>query len=847
MKIKKSLIPKREKYQKNQKEKILTTNYESIKPENIFIKNILQKNSSLKDLKETIQKESNNNMHEIFSSEENRLKAIKYVLHVSKGKENQKNCMNQYPNNVNNKKNVSFISCDAPLPEKNKNRIEVKKSPKVFNNRLEQLSPIKNEKNDNDDRPLFEEDSLKYNNNKIREKKINRYDYSPSTLIPSNQINIINSQRETNIIQKKNQISLKKNKSYNNNYIDDKTQDYYDNKNNLNDQNPTLKNNNYIKLKYSKTQNERFRNPQPDYSLKNKQKTDNVRNKTIDIYNQSINSELNNYYKTENNFNNYNSQQKKKDIYSINNNNDIKFNVIGKYNHKKNISQDYYSNDFQIKNNNTNNIPFYSTEVNHFYEPNNNNRINYINNSKKLNYLDNNNKSKTLIRIMNKNNNGFKDLCNNNYYPKKTEPNIPFKKKNNSLYINDSNAMKINPKEYKEKECNNNLSNENKEDTNFSFHKKIFTNISYKTINANNEDNVRDKDNKEKLNILNNKILVKKRPLKENQNIEIINPNEKNNNTKYNVLNICQINAFNYESTNENKIIFESENEIFDYIRNKYEEDKNNNNIDKKFNYTGFCLTKKYKGKILYEIKIEDNINIINKKLKDENVKVNNELIEIITVNNIEELYKLKDQIITLEKDISKIKEENENLTKKDSLKNELIQNIDKEKQNLIEENKKICIELNKIKQLNNNLNEQLKELLEKNKIAKQYEIEKMEEMNIAINPKIEMLEDKKIQNEKIEINKTPKYNNDIFNNYNILSIELIDSNLDGDPESKRSNLLSGFRASRVSDIKDFKINNNDSGEKDIKKSLDLLYEKSNDDSNIDKDGPNTLKENGEN
>ena len=90
MKIKKSLIPKRENRQNRKKEKVVSTNYERMNPENIFIKNILQKNASLNELKEKIQKESNNNMHEIFSSDESRLKAIKYVLHVSKGKKIKK-------------------------------------------------------------------------------------------------------------------------------------------------------------------------------------------------------------------------------------------------------------------------------------------------------------------------------------------------------------------------------------------------------------------------------------------------------------------------------------------------------------------------------------------------------------------------------------------------------------------------------------------------------------------------------------------------------------------------------------------------------------------------------------
>jgi len=873
MKIKKSLIPKRENRQNRKKEKVVSTNY----PENIFIKNILQKNASLNELKEKIQKESNNNMHEIFSSDESRLKAIKYVLHVSKGKENQKNYANENQkynikenqknnikenqnNNVKIKKNYSFVSCEVPIPEKNINKITVKRSKNSFYNKMEQLSPIKKDKNNNrffnDDKPLNEDDLLR-DNNMLSNKKGKKYIYdSPSTLIVNDPSYIISSQREVNlqIIQQKNKYELKNNNSYNNNvYANNKTQNnYYDNRSQINEKIPSIKNNFYHKIEYVKKPNERIISPQPDYYFQKTQNNDSHRNKTIDnfyIYNPINKSDLYNYNNNNNitnetNFNKYNNYKIKNVIYSNKNNYDLGYKLNDNYNHKKNISQDF-NNNIPIPNKNKNQNPFYITEVNNFYEPNiNKNRINNINDSKKLSFLENGGKHKNIIRLMNKDQT-FED-SSNNCYPKKREQNGPLKKKNNSFVIGDSNPMKINQlnqKDYTETEYNN-LTNENNNFNNFSFHKKIFTNVNYKTTTNNTDNSIIYMDNKENINNLNNKILVKKRPLKESQNMEIINGNDKictKNKTNYKKYNICHNTSFNLKSKHKNKIIFENENEIVEYIKNKFEEDKNSNS-DKNLKYTGFVLTKKYKGKILYEIKIEDDINIINQKLKDENVQINNENIEIINTNQKEELYKLKDKIINLEKELSEIQEENGNLTKKDYLKNELIKKIDKEKQNLIKENEKISEELDKIKVLNNNLNEQLKEIIDKNKIeniVKKYEIVKLSEINYKINPIIEILDDKEIQKENIEINKTPKNNNDKLN---MLSIELIDSNLD-EADSKRSNLLSIFRASKVSEIKENKMNNGYSAEKEIKNSLDLLNEKSNNDN----DEVNSFNENGNN
>ena len=57
MKITKSLIPKREEPPKKKQERTVSMNFDnSIKPENFILKKIIQKNSSLKNLKDKIQK-----------------------------------------------------------------------------------------------------------------------------------------------------------------------------------------------------------------------------------------------------------------------------------------------------------------------------------------------------------------------------------------------------------------------------------------------------------------------------------------------------------------------------------------------------------------------------------------------------------------------------------------------------------------------------------------------------------------------------------------------------------------------------------------------------------------------
>ena len=877
MKITRSLIPKREERPKKKKEKCITTNFEKLKPENTILKNIIQKNSSLKNLKEKIQKESDNNIHEIFSSDETRLKAIKYVINASKGKENQKNSINQNKrNNVKIKKNLSFVAGYIPVPDNSKNKITVKRSQKAIYTKIDKMSPIKNENNKNkffkEDKPINDNNLLRNNNiisNKKEKKKL--YD-SPSTIMTRNKSYEITSQREVNLqyIQPRNNYNFNNN-NQNNMYINNNTQNnFYENKSFYNDINPVIKNNTfYNKINYIKRGNENFRNPYFDYNYQKTLITDvNSRNKTLNRFyihkqiNKSALYDNNNIIKN-NSINRYNNNQEAKFVYIDQNksnsydiNYDCNYNYIDNYNHRKNISQDGYYNDLLVQNYENKN-PYYMTDANNFYHPKINNRFNYLNNLSKMRYIENNNKKKRIIRIMNNSNDnqtlqGSDSNSATNLYPQKIERNRPLKKKNNSFFINHAIPLSINQvnrREYNDKEYNTGIIQTVGNTTynnNFSFHKKLLTNINYKGVLTSNDNNINNNENKE--NISNNRILVKKRPLKESSTTDLLNINSKINQKNKNYkLSISPNTILNYLSKNKNinKIMFNNEEEIIDYISNKFEKNKKSD-TDKKLKYTGFILTKKYKGKILHEIRIEENINKINQKLKDEKIHIGNDQIQITTVNYNEELDNLKNIIINLEKDLTKLKIENESISKKDFLKNGLIKKLDKEKQNLIEENEKLNKELEKIKKLNDNLDKELKLLTNKNKmenIIKNYKIENILSLNINNASKIETNDNKKLKEEKVEVINTPKSKH----NSNNLSINLNGSNGEVGVDSKKSNPFSVFRLSKVSEIKEIKTDNVDSGDKELKNNLELLNEKCNNglkDGNQDIGEVNSFNEN---
>ena len=355
----------------------------------------------------------------------------------------------------------------------------------------------------------------------------------------------------------------------------------------------------------------------------------------------------------------------------------------------------------------------------------------------------------------------------------------------------------------------------------FSFHKKILTNF----------------NNKRALSNLNNSssknIIFKKKAIKDNN----MNKNNDINKKIENEYNIYSNDSFSILSKIKNKFIFQDENDIIDFINNKFIKEKKYN-FGNKINYTGYILTKKLKGKTLFEINIDDDINKFNKVLKDENIKIGNKFVEIISINDKEKIEIMKKGINNLENELEKIKKENEALNKKDFLKNELIKKLDKEKQNIIEENKKLMLDLDKLKKLNEDLNTQIIQYKSKNNqlyINTNYKEENIIKINI-INRRNNTKELSDKSNNNME-NKTPSSNEQS----NILSTNnnINNSNIEIGMESKKNNnAISLFRLSKMSEIRKIDNNNNDSDKREIKNNIDLLNGKIKNGNNNDKINP---------
>ena len=186
------------------------------------------------------------------------------------------------------------------------------------------------------------------------------------------------------------------------------------------------------------------------------------------------------------------------------------------------------------------------------------------------------------------------------------------------------------------------------------------------------------------------------------------------------------LNSSNKKKNNDEKFVFENENDIIDYIYNKFEEErKKKNYFNRKLRFTGFVLSKKYKGKNLYDVRIEDNIDKINQQLKDEQILISNKQVEFRFTENEdvndngnnnekdnakEDNEKLNNELDKLNEENQRLKAENDKLNKKDLVKNGLIKKLDYEKQNFLEEIKKLKEEIEELK--NSKINKEKKDKL---------------------------------------------------------------------------------------------------------------------------------------
>ena len=792
MRLTKLKNPKNKKESSKQSKINLISNYQNNnkESENIILDNIIPKNSSLNNLREKIEKESNSNIKDIFSSDESRLKAIKYVIQAT-NKENKEHQKNEI---LKLKQNLNYNTQNIPLSftQKNKNNEKITNS---FYKKIKKISPIKR---------------TDYKSNYIK----NEHDLTDSPmkiLFQRNRINSNNviSQSEVNIqyIQNENKTEIKPNKD---NLFYHKVQ--YIRKTNNKKRDRSFGNN------YNNNKSNRSIN---DIDSKyTEKKVDNFRNRTINnfyVHKQINKSGLfeNNNKTCNNNIKKYNNNNQGINVfYSTKNiNYDIMYNFQenDSNNHNKNISQDEYYNFLNY--NNLENKTFFNKKAkkvihNSLYIPEVDNESDTNqgeNNFYKINYITKANqihlgqkKKKPIIRIIDKScyRDNYENDGNNYYY-----------RGNRNISPNDLNKPK-------DKTFNGYNNSDNFEqllgnytyNNDFSFHKKITTNI-HKKSNIGYISNI---DNN-----YSNNIVFKKKSIKDNPNIN------SDINKKFNRFTIYLNDFFSIISNNKNKIIFENENDIIDYINEKFNKEnksKNENNYD----YTGFSFTKKYKGKTIFEINLYDDINKFNKILKEKNIKIGNKYIEIISINDKENIEIIKKKIINLENEIERIKQENEALNKKDFLKNELIKKLDKEKQNILEENNKVLNKINELKTINDELNLQIIQLnSEKNKeknITNKLKEEKIIKLDF-LNKHNEIIglssETKKEEIKTLSSNEQSNNLNSNINN-NIMENPL---------ESKKTNPISIFRLSKVSEIK--KVDNSiDSDKKEIKNNLELLNEK---------------------
>ena len=763
MRLTKPKNPKSQFQSTNQQKKTLISNYlkNKKKPESEVISNILPKNSSFDNLKEGIHKEQTKNNREFFTSNNSRLKTIQYSIQAT-SRENKKS------SKLKLKPNLGFLSYHLPeiYTQKDKSKEKIKKP---FFKKIENISPIETT-----------EYKTKYNKT---EQYLN--DSPLNIILQRNRINSNNeiSQNEVNI-----------------QYINNKNDNQYYSENKLAEKN-NKDNLFYHKVQYKKknNNNKRGRNHRSYYDFQDIiEKDENIKkNKTINNFyvHKQINKSglLENNNKTCNNsIKQYkNNNQGINVFYSTKNiNYDIMYNFRenDSYNHPKNISSDDYYNLQQYYNNPDK--TYFNKKIKNkikdpFYIPEEDNESDTNPLDNDFNIVKYNNKS-------NKFNIEQKNKKTINYYREDNNSNNLIKSRNKKIYgYNDiDNLSKI--------KVNNTYSNND-----FSFRKILLTKIKSKGGINNTEESQ------------NKNIVFKKKTIQDNSNINLdIN--------KYNInkFNIYSNTSFSIFSDVKNKIIFDKENDIIDYINDKFMKEKNHN-FENKYKYTGFTLIKKFKGKTLFEIKIDDDINNFNKILKKENIKIGNQYIEVIPINEKENIEIIKKNIINLKNQLENMKKENEALNKKDFLKNELINKLDKEKQNILRENKKILNEINNLKKTNEELNIRLMQYTSKinkeernNNNYKEDSVVKINFLNKQNNIKKSSA---KMNNEE---NKTPS-SNELSNN---LSININNSNLEIGHDSKKNNPVSIFRLSKISEIKKIDNNNIDS-EREIKNNLDILNE----------------------
>lgn len=140
-----------------------------------------------------------------------------------------------------------------------------------------------------------------------------------------------------------------------------------------------------------------------------------------------------------------------------------------------------------------------------------------------------------------------------------------------------------------------------------------------------------------------------------------------------------------------------------------------------KYNY--FILTKKFHGKMLYEIGLENDLDAINNILRKENVEIEHEPVAFITIKELNQLKggEVSEEIERLKSEIEKANQEKEQLKEE----------IDK----LNQENKKLQKDIDIVNFQNKKLSNKTSDENEKLK----EDIEKMNKENEKLKKKLEI------------------------------------------------------------------------------------------------------------
>ena len=149
----------------------------------------------------------------------------------------------------------------------------------------------------------------------------------------------------------------------------------------------------------------------------------------------------------------------------------------------------------------------------------------------------------------------------------------------------------------------------------------------YNKINNKKNDNRRDKFNddnfqftKQKFSIISDKNKLTKFYREKTHNFKIIGNKKNNKNYRNNDIDL-----------NNNKLHFRDDDELVSYIKKTFQKikDMDYNNEAIKYNY--FTLSRRFRGKNLYEIGLENNIEKVNNILSKEKVEIGHEPVIFIT------------------------------------------------------------------------------------------------------------------------------------------------------------------------------------------------------------------------